>query len=301
MTSVMLLALLQSVVSVEAGLVNHTLGEVNVVVNENVAEGAPIRTGKGAYVEILLNPGSFLRLDQNSEAVIEETALSGIRVRVVSGAAILEAGEILDEFPVTVLTGELQTIIVDDGIYLFGDGKARVLAGKLHIPDAALAYEKGWTVYFDRLYRARRSTSDLMATGVERWSAGRASVLAQTNRRAYQSLASSGIRRNAIPSARSWYWMPGLNTWTFFPNRRYLSPYGYTHYSTFDLNQLVRARRGGGPPTTRAGTVPRPDNGGGGLPATGSSRPEGGAASPPAPTFRDIVPAKSGPTTQQRN
>ena len=300
MTSLMLFALLQSVISVEAGLVNHTQGEVNVALNQNVAEGTPILTGEGGYVEILLNPGSFLRLGQNSEAVIEETALADIRVRVVSGVAILEAAEILDEFPVTVLTDDLQISIVENGIYVFGDGKATVLAGKLHVPDAELHYEKGWTVYFDRLYRARRATADPMATRVERWSAGRASILAQTNRRAYQSLALSGIRPNEFPSVRSWYWMPGLGSWTFFPTRRYASPYGYLHYSMLDLNQMVRVRRGGPLPTTRASTSPGSNNSGS-RPSAGSSPGGGGAASPPAPTFRDIVPAKSGPATQQRN
>ena len=299
MTSLILIAALQAVISVEAGLVNHVEGEVNVPVNENVPEGTPIRTGAGGYAEILLNPGSFLRLGAHSEAILEGAELTDIRVRLVDGVAILEAAEIPEEFPITVLTGNLRTSVIKDGIYKFGDGRATVLEGELGVADLDLAWEKGWTIYFDRVYRAARAGSDAPETNVERWSRTRAALLAEANNRVYRSLLST---RNVVyPAslAEYWIWMPNVGSWAFFPMGRYQSPYGYRYRSSADLYRYLAQGR------TRAGSTsgignPRPPSTPG-TPSTDSGSGGAGAPAPRAPAYSDIVPGKNGPGTQQPN
>ena len=49
--------LVQYVVSVKAGLVNHVQGTANVAAMQTVSAGRPIRTGSDGYVEILLAAG----------------------------------------------------------------------------------------------------------------------------------------------------------------------------------------------------------------------------------------------------
>jgi hypothetical protein len=297
MTSLMLAFLMQFLVSAEAGRVNHVEGDVNVEVNENVVEGAPVHTGAG-YVEILLNPGSFLRLGPNSEVIIEETDLADIRVRVVSGVAVVEAGEILEEFPITVDTGDLETSVLTDGIYKFEDGYATVLEGELDIPGADVAYEKGWTVSFDRLYRAIPAR-DPVQSRAELWSESRAAFMARANAEAYRGMISTARGRPGyFPSSRSWYWFPGVSAWAYVPIAPYHSPYGHSYYSVVDVN---RALGGGGVGTggvrPAANPVPSSAPGGGGGSSGGGQNPP----APPPPAFGDIVPAKSGPGAQQPN
>jgi hypothetical protein len=300
MTSLALVALLQSVISVEAGLVNHVEGVVNVRVNENVAAGVPIRAGENGFVEILLNPGSFLRLGENSEAVLEGTELADIQVRLVSGAMVLEAADVPEAYPITVTTGDLRTAIFHDGVYKFEGGRATVLKGKLGLPNSDLAWKSGWSVYFDRVHRAAEVAPQAVATNLERWSAARAGVVARANAQAYRSLTATRTTY-ADTFERSWLWLPNVGAWTFFPVGRYQSPYGYRYYSRDDLIWYLRSQRtassgssGGGGASTR-GTAAQPpqdsSSGGGGS----------GAPSAPAPTFRDIVPARNGPATQQPN
>jgi hypothetical protein len=312
MNGLILAALLQSIVSAEAGLVNHVEGPVNVPANLNVAEGSPIRTGADGYVEVLLNPGSFLRLGPDSEAVIEDTSLAAIRVRVVSGVAVLEASEILEEFPVTVVTGNLRTSIFENGIYRFEDGRASVLAGRLDVPASdlsqGLAYEKGWSVHLDRVYRATPTAPEQIATDLDRWSASRAAMMAEANSRAYQSLRGGsgfvgfgGFGGSPI-LAQSWIWVPNLGAWTFFPAGRYQSPYGFRYYS---ISDLIRFRAGERRAALSSG-VDAGNGGGGRTSGGGGSSPgdepsPGGTPAPPAPTYRDVVPERNGPATRQQN
>lgn len=300
MTSLLLAVALQSVYSVQAGLVNYVEGPVNVVLNENVPEGAPIETGENGFAEILLNPGSFLRLGHESTAVLEDTSLAAVRIRLVWGTALIEAAEIRDEFPITVVTGDLTTRIREDGLYRFADGRASVLDGRLDVPNSDLTYEKGWSLFFDRVYRAIRTDTDELAGALDGWSSLRAAVLASANSRAYQAMTRGpALSSSVYPDLWAWYWLPGLGTWTFFPTRFYQSPYGYSYYplsarSGRTISPSGRVGGGGGSggtPVTRPGPQPQPSTGGGG----------GGIPSPPAPTFGDIVPSRSGPATQQPN
>jgi hypothetical protein len=272
-----------------------------------VAEGAPIRTGEGGYVEILLGPGSFFRLGEDSEAVLEETDLDRIRIRLTSGAGILETNELDGEFPITVRAGDLETSIARNGLYRFANGEATVLEGEMGIPGGDLTWEKGWSVHFNRVIRATPRTAPAPRTALDLWSAGRADLLAEANAIAYRAAldtqhifpADFGSPRTALGGSlagNSWIWVADIGSWTFFPTSRYRSPYGYRYYSTADLVQSA-ARRDSGLRSVGSSTSRSP---------TGSSGSDdapsgGGGVSLPAPTFGDIVPAKSGPGQQQQN
>lgn len=302
MTSLILLTLLQSIISVEAGRVNEVVGQVNVPVNENVAEGASIRTGEDGYVEVLLNPGSFFRLGENSEAVLEETDLDRIRIRLHSGTGILEANELEAEFPITVLTGDLETTIRRNGLYRFADGQASVLEGELSVPGRDLAWEKGWSLRMDRVLRAAPNPDTGLMSGLDSWSAGRADLLARANTAAYRTALNT---EHILPGTslggrlgNSWIWVADFGSWTFFPTSRYRSPYGYRYYSTTDLVQFRSQRESG--VRSSGGSTSRPSTGSSGSDDSPSGG-GGGGVSLPAPTFGDIVPAKSGPGQQQQN
>src|SRR5207253_8667113 len=69
------------------------------LVHDQIVAGAPVETGPQSHVELLLNPGSFLRIGENSTVVLDSVELSKIAVRIVQGAVLIEAGDIDKQIP----------------------------------------------------------------------------------------------------------------------------------------------------------------------------------------------------------
>src|ERR1700740_462941 len=117
MTSLMFIVMMQFVVSTKAGLVNHVQGPANVKATTTVPPGTPIETGPAGAVEILLNPGSYLRLGENSQAVLDRVELEDISLNIAHGSAVIEANGFDKKTPLKVAAGKLKVEIIDDGIY----------------------------------------------------------------------------------------------------------------------------------------------------------------------------------------
>jgi FecR-like protein len=111
--------IMQFIISAKAGLVNAVEGVANVRVNQQVNAGAPIQTGATGRVEVMLNPGSFLRLGENSEVVLDSVDLTDIQVRVVSGIAIIESSAVDKNNPIHVSNGDQTQSIASPGVYKF--------------------------------------------------------------------------------------------------------------------------------------------------------------------------------------
>jgi len=111
--------IMQFIISAKAGLVNAVEGDANVRVNQQVNAGVPIQTGPTGRVEIMLNPGSFLRLGENSEAVLDSVDLTDIQVRIVSGIAIIESSAVEKSSPIHVTNGDQTQSISSPGVYKF--------------------------------------------------------------------------------------------------------------------------------------------------------------------------------------
>lgn len=91
----------QEVVSARSGMVHFTQGEV--FLDDHpldrksgsfpvIKEGSTLRTEKGR-AEVLLTPGVFLRLDENSAIRMVSTELADTRLSFVGGAAILDESD----------------------------------------------------------------------------------------------------------------------------------------------------------------------------------------------------------------
>ena len=113
----------QFLVSTRAGLVNYVQGSATVKAATSVPAGKIVQTGPNGAVELLLNPGSYLRMGENTQVVLEKVELYDIAVRILSGSAIIEANGFDKDLPLSVATGDLKMEIIKDGIYLFADGK----------------------------------------------------------------------------------------------------------------------------------------------------------------------------------
>src|SRR5215467_7554801 len=95
------------IVSTKAGVVNYVKGASTVKAATTVAPGQIVATGPGGAVELLLNPGSYLRMGENTRVVLEKVDLYDIAVKVLGGSAINESNGFSKELPLTVTTGDL--------------------------------------------------------------------------------------------------------------------------------------------------------------------------------------------------
>jgi len=261
--------LMQYVVSVKAGLVNHVQGTANVVEMEQVRQGHSVQTADNGYVELLLTPGSFLRIGENSSVVLDDVDLESVSLHILRGPAVIEVIDINKRFPIKVKTAELTTNIVATGIYRFEDGVATVLDGKLQTADSKLTYQKGWQVFIKDNYRARK-VRKIKTTSLDMFSQARSQTIASAN----ASLAAS-LNPSSILSDPFWLFSPAFNCYTFMPYRDYRSPYGYQYYpagrrvvvqqrSTSQSGGLTNTSGTGGATSPPANNTPADSGGGGG-------------------------------------
>jgi hypothetical protein len=267
--------LLQYVVSVKAGLVNDVQGTANVAMMQTVNVGRPIRTGSDGYVEILLRPGSFLRLGEGSEATLDDADLANVKVTLQHGSALVEAAEINKDHPITITTGNLTTKIGNTGIYRFENGVATVIQGKLQTADSNLTYEKGWQVFYQDNYRARK-TGKPLETSLDAYSQSRSGVIAEANLSMVSSLGYGGTA--GYSDFDIWLFSPYLRLYTYIPRSDYRSPYGNRYYAV-PGNRPVRSYSGSDSSTASSG------GGSASRPAADNSSSSSAAATPaPAPT-----------------
>ena len=228
MTSLIFMLMMQYVISMKAGLVNHVEGGVNIKATQSLEAGAPIQTGAGGFAEILLNPGSYLRLGENSEAVLDSIDLRNIAVRIVSGSAAIEAVGVDKRFPLKVTTGDLATEIIKNGIYAFADGRVTIVQGALRAADNKKSvFKKGRQVSKDGGYRALKVKKGDV-TPVEAWSRKRSKLIAVANDNIARSLR--GTSSSFAVPWDGWLWVPGLGGYTYIPtDYGFRSPYGYNY------------------------------------------------------------------------
>ena len=88
-------------ISAKAGGVNSVSGQVMVTregqgpqlltSHDELVSGDIVRTGFGGQAEILLNPGTYCRLAENTEFVLVDSSLENLLVRLNRGSVIIEA------------------------------------------------------------------------------------------------------------------------------------------------------------------------------------------------------------------
>jgi len=117
------------VISARAGGVNAVTGRATVrgrgtaewqqlMITEDLERGDVVKTGHDGRVEVLLNPGSFMRIAENSEFELSNNSLENLEVRLVRGTAIMEVtGADDSELLINITTPHTRMAIVRRGIY----------------------------------------------------------------------------------------------------------------------------------------------------------------------------------------
>jgi hypothetical protein len=243
----------QRLVSARAGGVNFVSGEVKfrraghegwqqLATTDDLRAGDTVRTGADGHAEILLNPGSYLRLGENSEFELSNDALDALRLRLTKGSALCEAtiyGE--GAFTITLDTPQTQISIVRSGIYRINAAtnttelfvrKGLALVGR----ERSVVKEgrvgrvgTGGAVEVAKFDKHEKDTLDV-------WGKQRAEELAQANRKlqvralntALASMSWSNLGWGSNPSGL-WLWNAGSRCYTYLPFFGWISPYGYLY------------------------------------------------------------------------
>lgn len=298
------------VISAQAGGINAVTGRATLrahgnlewqqlTIKEDLEAGDVVRTGFDGRVEMLLNPGSYMRIGENSEFELADNSLENLEVRLVKGTAILEVTGADDaELLISISTPHTRMAIVRRGLYRVnvvpGDATELIVRkGRVMLEGSHTKIKGGNKVVFSsssfsvaKLEKADRKEQDPL----EDWSKDRAKTLAQANGRLSGKMVNaflssfSGDWSFAGIGGRSGLWLynPAIGAFTFLPfSYGWWSPYGRTYPSFLS---------GGGPCCGRGyypGTVfngPTGPSTGGGAGGAGSTGGVGGPRIDPSPT-----------------
>lgn len=240
-----LAAYAQSVISARSGVVHYAEGRV--LVNEEVvdsqvgsfpalAEKQLLRTEEGR-AEVLLTPGVFLRVGENSAIRMISNRLIDTRVEFLSGSTMVEAADLPKDNAVTIVYKDYTIGIPKKGVYAFNSDPAalRVYQGEAlaELDGRRLEVKEGKLLPFDGgLVLAKFDEKEPNALFA--WSRRRSEALAVANVYAARSLSNSGYGW----STGGWMLNPFLGMYSYIPaNGIYFSPFGYAFWSPFSVYQ----------------------------------------------------------------
>jgi hypothetical protein len=280
----------QQAVSARAGLIQYVEGRV--LLNDNqiapkvneflqVEKGQTLSTEDGR-AEILLTPGAFLRLSEDSSFKMISGSLSDTRLEVLSGSALVEVEELLKDNAITLQAGKTTISLRKHGLYRIdaqGAGLFRVYDGEAVITsgDRTVATRKGHQVELDDALAAARFDADA-SDPFYRWSERRAGYVATANVSSARAVMNggsgfdSGLGYNSSLGYgglgygfgySNWVYNPWFGMYTFVPlNGFAYSPFGYAIYSPVTVRYVVvppatssvaaNTQRTLSPPTLRA-------------------------------------------------
>lgn len=229
----------QQVISLKAGLINLIQGEVKlndepiVVRNSRYVEmknGDLIRTLEGR-AEVLLAPGAFIRVSENSAVRMESNSVMNTRVALVEGDAILEVMEMEKESSLEVLMGADKISVQKPGLYRldFANANVKVIDGEVAVVsnDVLRKVSEGRmiTLTGDRLIaKFDKKSGDEFS----RWVSRRSSHIAMANVSAAKDAFTNGYSMNRS----GWVFNQWFNYYTYVPyGNGYYSPYGYNFFT----------------------------------------------------------------------
>ncbi|MGP0075815.1 MAG: hypothetical protein ACLPWF_28195 [Bryobacteraceae bacterium] len=193
-----------------------------------------LETGQGR-AELLLTPGVFLRVGDNSAVRLVSPGLTNTRVEVLRGQAIVEVTELFKDNNLWIAMNGTSTRLDKEGLYAFNantqlvqvfDGQATVEQNdrtKELKKGKELALNGNWkTAKFDT--KAQTSEDPLYA-----WSNLRSEYEAEASMQSARNIFVAGWPYWYGPG---WYWNPYWGMYGFIPGDGiWYSPFGWPFYS----------------------------------------------------------------------
>ncbi len=191
--------------------------------------------------EVLLMPGVFLRIGDNSQVRMVSPSLTDAQVELERGEAMLEVDELVKDNRITLTNHGGSMLIQKTGLYRATAGDqptAATLEGKaeVHFGDDHIELNKGHETVLTAQLRAQKfdakNEDDLYA-----WSNARSEYDAAAS---YQT--AKNVNVNSYNggwwdygfggwAAPGWYWNSAFNSYAWLPlNGAFFSPFGYGFY-----------------------------------------------------------------------
>jgi hypothetical protein len=259
----------QYLISTKAGFVNRVEGEVYVLRADGEGDekgraslGTQMRAGDrlsvaaNGFAEALLNPGSYLRLSENTEVRAVSVDLNSVRFELIKGSVIAEIGQIDKKAPIEILTPHGALTIAKAGLHrIDAKGSATLVSvrqGEIHLGTPSdFAANQSLKIKRGKVVTLTGSTQPGQpdATGLpgpldvakldkdaidkfDTWSFDRAQALTEAN---VKALSRSGVL------TAGWYYDPFFKFYTFVPSRSWFwSPYGFGFFNNYrDCNDYT--------------------------------------------------------------
>ena len=198
-----------------------------------VPVGHEMQTENGR-AEILLTPGIFLRVAENSAVKMEEVSDRGVKVEVVRGEALVEVAQADQRRRVEMIDNGAEVRLDHEGLYLLNatPPAVAVYRGKTRVEDDRRVFSlgRGEELPLSGKAALRPRKFDRSETdAIYAWSARRADAEAQVSEWTTEELLALG---NGSPYTAGWYGNPWYRAWAFVPPAGYrVSPFGYGFYS----------------------------------------------------------------------
>ena len=196
--------------------------------------GQKLDTDNGK-AEVLLTPGVFLRVGQNSAAQLVSSSLTNTVARLDKGQALVEVAEIHEDNLLRIASSGATTQLMKEGLYGFDadNGAVRVFKGEALVQDGDQSVQVKGGRELDlnaggKLKPRKFDKDSYEQSDLYRFSNLRSQYLAEANADAARSYYAGG------PGwyGPGWYWDPFFTSYTWIPGNGILySPFGWGFYS----------------------------------------------------------------------
>ena len=288
-------------ISAKAGGVNAVSGKVSVTRDgktprllngqDDLESGDVVSTSVDSQVEVLLNPGTYLRLAERSEFIMEDTSLDNLLVRLTKGSAIIEATgpDELDLY-IPIVTEQKRMTIVRPGVYRFnvapGTTELFVRKGRVALGSTRDDLVKGGKkVTFTNAGPTIAKLTNTDKDAFDDWSKTRGQTLARANEKLNSRVVNGYVNSGSWSFANGfsrwglWTWSPLASCYTFMPfYYGWGSPYGGYYGAFYPAHNGYQNSPYGNPTVTTNGSTGG-SNSGYGVGSSGGSTGVGSSSS----------------------
>ena len=250
----------QSVISAHSGVIHYVEGDVTIdgtPVHPKFAEFPEVKAGQlvataEGRVEILLTPGVFLRLAENSSVRMLSNALADTRLEVMSGSALIEVGELLEHNAISFEASGAHMELAKKGLFRIDASPAilRVYEGQARVTSNSenVTARKGHQIDLATAKLADTKFETKETDAFYRWSSRRAEYVAAANVISARVTSNSSYGSSFTSNPGAWSWNPYFGMFTFLPaSGIYWSPFGSPFYSPAMVWTAYVPRRGVSP------------------------------------------------------
>ena len=208
------------------GTLNYVEGQAQIASQDLSAKSvgsAELQTGQtisteNGRAEILLTPGVFLRLDDNSAAEMISPGLTSTEVRLTKGRALLEVAELHRQNDIKITEVGTTTQILKNGLYEFnaGNGEVQVFDGKANVSDhdKTITLKGGHQLSVEAgnnaALKAQKFDKNNDVDDFYNWSALRSEYASEANVDVAQMVPGGFV-------TPGWFWDPWFSEYTFVP------------------------------------------------------------------------------------